>query len=269
LPGNRSDASQLAEGYIPENLFFLLCFGIFRFDDFRFHDFRRDVSGFNAFRLDAFNFDPFRFATGRSLNSCRHRKHFRVHTCTVHWAANSVTLVTPGTSAARFSSCGASLPSQRFPFDTLRFEPFRFATGRTFISHACTEPSSASHPHHTYRCDSIDISDLLIICCTACGLKHLGTFVALRRFSLRSWLHSLQTRALWCFRCASMFSVALPAALSAQSGRLLEPSSLRGEQRAHYLLVICQSESRFIATAIEGVPLRISFARPLRFVDSF
>jgi hypothetical protein len=61
------------------------------------------------------------------------------------------------------------------------------------------------------------------------------------------------------FRCASMFSVALPAALSAQSGRLLGPSSLRGEQRAHYLLGICQS--RFIATAIEGVPLRISFAK--------
>jgi hypothetical protein len=166
-----------------------------------------------------------------------------------------VTLVTPGTSAARFSSCGASLPSQRFPFDTLRFEPFCFATGRTFISHACTEPSSASHPHRTYRCDSIDISDLLNICWTAC-----------RCFSLRSWLHGLQTRAFWCFRCASMFSVAFLGCLSAQSGRLLEPSSLRGEQRAHSLLGICQS--RFIATAIEGVPLRISFSRPLRFVDS-
>jgi hypothetical protein len=52
-----------------------------------------------------------------------------------------------------------------------------------------------------------------------------------------------------------MLSVALLAALSAQSGRLLEPSSLRGEQRAHSLLGICQS--RFIATEIEGVLLQL------------
>jgi hypothetical protein len=123
-----------------------------------------------------------------------------------------VTLVTPGTSAARFSSCSASLPSQRFPFDTLRFEPFRFATGRTFISHACIEPSSASHPHRTYRCDSIDISDLLIICCTACGLNHLGTFVALRCFSLRSCMYDLQTRAFWCLFRTDVFRNAFDAA---------------------------------------------------------
>jgi hypothetical protein len=123
------------------------------------------------------------------------------------------------------------------------------------------------HRHRTYRCDSIDISDLLIICCTACGLKHFGTSVALRCFSLRFWLQGLRTRAFWCFRCASMFSVALLAALSAQSGQLLKPSSSRGEQRAHSLLGVCQS--RFIVFAVQHVPFRRpSFARPLRFVDS-
>jgi succinate-acetate transporter protein len=70
--------------------------------------------------------------------------------------------------------------------------------------------------------------------CTACGLEHFGAFVAL---------------------------------LAAQSGWLLEPSSLRGEQRAHSLLGICQS--RFIVFAVQHVPFRrLSFARPLRFVHS-
>jgi hypothetical protein len=97
-------------------------------------------------------------------------------------------------SAARFSSCGASLPSQRFPFDTLRFEPFRFATGRTFISRACTEPSSASHLHRTYRCDSIDISDLLIICCTAYELERL---VFSLRFDVFRCAPGCTVRAVW------------------------------------------------------------------------
>jgi hypothetical protein len=80
-------------------------------------------------------------------------------------------------------------------------------------------------------------------------------------------LHGSRTRAFWCFRCTSMFFVALLAALSAHSGRLLEPSSLRGEQRAHSLLGICQS--RFIVCAVQHIPFRrLSFARPLRFVDS-
>jgi hypothetical protein len=130
------------------------------------------------------------------------------------------------------------------------FDRFRFTImiGRSLASQAYTEPSSASHPHPY-------------------GLERLVFSLRFDVFSsLGSWLHGLRTRAFWHFRCASMFSVALLAALSAQSGRLLEPSSFRGEQHAHSLLGICQS--RFIATAIEGVPLRTSFARPVRFVDS-
>jgi hypothetical protein len=43
---------------------------------------------------------------------------------------------------------------------------------------------------------------------------------------LQRHTRTLTDLSVWCFRCASMFSVALLAALSAQSGRLLEPSSL-------------------------------------------
>jgi hypothetical protein len=122
--------------------------------------------------------------------------------------------------------------------------------GRSLASQAYTKASSDSHAHRKYRCGEIDSLDVPIVCCMAVGLKRSMSSL---RFNV--------------FRCASMFFVALLAALSALSGRLLEPSSLlRGEQRAHSLLGLCQS--MFIATAIEGVPLRISFARPLRFVDS-
>jgi hypothetical protein len=150
---------------------------------------------------------------------------------------------------------------------------------------------SSPHLHRTFGGKLSDPCDAWNVCCEVFELRRFAAFAtfpfrhfALRTFSLRhrsnlylSCVHRtifslsvtpapLWTPAFWYFRCASMFSVALLAALSAQSGRLLEPSSLRGEQRAHSFLDICQS--RFIATAIEGVLLRISFARPLRFVDS-
>jgi hypothetical protein len=52
----------------------------------------------------------------------------------------------------------------------------------------------------TYRCDSIDISDLLIICCTAYGLERLVLSLRFDVFSsLGSWLHGLRTRIFGTF----------------------------------------------------------------------